>query len=64
MGLDGSSKTRTTEFLQQRQLSWAQAKYQTLTGEFDSTDKLATRTYRNYAFELCPVYETYLKLNQ
>ncbi|QYN59448.1 hypothetical protein GYM68_09445 [Lactobacillus panisapium] len=57
----GAVKPELLDFLQQRQLSWAQARYQTLTGEFDSTDKLATRTYRNYAFELCPVYETYLK---
>lgn len=60
-GWMGAVKPELLDFLQQRQLSWAQAKYQTLTGEFDSTDKLATRTYRNYAFELCPVYETYLK---
>lgn len=60
-GWMGAVKPELLEFLQQRQLSWAQEKYQTLTGEFDSTDKLATRTYRNYAFELCPVYETYLK---
>lgn len=60
-GWMGATNPEQLDFLQQRQLSWAQEKYQTLTGEFDSTDKLATRTYRNYAFELCPVYETYLK---
>ena len=61
LGWMGAVKPNLLDQLQQQLLNWAQAKYQTLSGEFDSTDALATRTYRKYAFNLCPVYETYLK---
>ena len=61
LGWMGAVKPNLLDQLQQQLLNWAQAKYQTLSGEFDSTDPLATRTYRKYAFNLCPVYETYLK---
>ena len=47
--------------LQQILLLWANKNFQVLAGEFDSTDQLAMKTYQQYAFELCPVYETYLK---
>ena len=61
LGWMGAVKPNLLDQLQQQLLNWAQAKYQTLSGEFDSTGPLATRTYRKYAFNLCPVYETYLK---
>ena len=47
--------------LQQILLLWANKNFQVLSGEFDSTDQLSMKTYQQYAFELCPVYETYLK---
>lgn len=47
--------------LQQILLLWANKNFQVLSGEFDSTEQLAMKTYQQYAFELCPVYETYLK---
>lgn len=47
--------------LQQILLLWANKNFQVLAGEFDSTEQLAMKTYQQYAFELCPVYETYLK---
>ncbi|WP_278952785.1 hypothetical protein [Lactobacillus apis] len=47
--------------LQQILLLWANKNFQVLAGEFDSTDQLSMKTYQQYAFELCPVYETYLK---
>ncbi len=47
--------------LQQILLLWANRNFQVLSGEFDSTDQLSMKTYQQYAFELCPVYETYLK---
>ena len=47
--------------LQQILLLWANKNFQVLAGEFDSTDQLAMKIYQQYAFELCPVYETYLK---
>lgn len=57
----GANKPSLLYHLQQLQLAWAKESYTTLSGEFDSTDELATMTYRNYAFGLCPVYETFLK---
>lgn len=47
--------------LQKILLLWANKNFQVLSGEFDSTDQLSMKTYQQYAFELCPVYETYLK---
>ncbi|WP_279082386.1 hypothetical protein [Lactobacillus apis] len=47
--------------LQQILLLWANNKFQVLAGEFDSSEQLAMTAYQQYAFELCPVYETYLK---
>ena len=58
MGADDSSRLME---LQQILLLWANKKFQVLAGEFDSSEQLAMTAYQQYAFELCPVYETYLK---
>jgi len=47
--------------LQQQQLSWLQHRYQTVRGEFDSTDSMADASRKHWPFAASPVIRTYLK---
>ncbi|KRM71167.1 hypothetical protein [Lacticaseibacillus brantae] len=47
--------------LQHQQLAWLQSRYQTVHGEFDSTDSMAAATRKFWPFAASPVIRTYLK---